>query len=52
MIGAVLQALPEVALGCDDHVQHSAHGAVRVDPAKGETKVDDLALAVRRSGRL
>ncbi|MFJ4690375.1 metal-sensitive transcriptional regulator [Streptomyces sp. NPDC088766] len=52
-IGAVTRALQEVALGLlDDHVRHCVSDAARSDPAAGEAKLGELALALRRTLRL
>ncbi|MCZ4508748.1 metal-sensitive transcriptional regulator [Streptomyces sp. ActVer] len=52
-ISAVTRALQEVALGLlDDHVRHCVTDAARSDPAAGEGKLGELALALRRTLRL
>ncbi len=52
-ISAVNRALQEVALGLlDDHVRHCVTDAARSDPEAGEAKLDELALALRRTLRL
>jgi DNA-binding FrmR family transcriptional regulator len=52
-ITAATHALQEVALGLlDDHVRHCVQEAVRSDPAAGEAKYAELAIALRRTLRL
>ncbi|MFE7040327.1 metal-sensitive transcriptional regulator [Streptomyces atratus] len=54
-ISAVTHALQEVALGllsAYDHVRHCVTDAARSEPAKGEAKLDELTLALRRVLRL
>ncbi|CAL9677885.1 Copper-sensing transcriptional repressor RicR (plasmid) [Streptomyces sp. enrichment culture] len=52
-ISAVTRALQEVAVGLlDDHIRHCVHDAVRTDDAVGEAKLEELALALRRTLRL
>ncbi|WP_338673428.1 metal-sensitive transcriptional regulator [Streptomyces sp. SCSIO 30461] len=52
-ISAVTRALQEVALGLlDDHLRHCVTDAARSDPAAGEEKLAELALALRRTLRL
>ncbi|WP_328478397.1 MULTISPECIES: metal-sensitive transcriptional regulator [unclassified Streptomyces] len=52
-ISAVTRALQEVALGLlNDHVRHCVTDAARSDPAAGEAKLGELALALRRTLRL
>ncbi|MER5618626.1 MULTISPECIES: metal-sensitive transcriptional regulator [unclassified Streptomyces] len=52
-ISAVTHALQEVALGLlDDHLRHCVTDAARSEPAKGEAKLDELTLALRRVLRL
>ncbi|MGW7304448.1 metal-sensitive transcriptional regulator [Streptomyces sp. NPDC054835] len=52
-ISAVNRALQEVALGLlDDHVRHCVTDAARSNPAEGEAKLAELALALRRTLRL
>jgi DNA-binding FrmR family transcriptional regulator len=52
-ISAVTRALQEVALGLlDDHVRHCVTDAARSDPAAGEARLDELALALRRTLRV
>lgn len=48
-ISAVNRALQEVALGLmDDHMRNCVIDAARSDPAEGEEKVTELAVAFRR----
>ncbi|MEV0411159.1 metal-sensitive transcriptional regulator [Streptomyces sp. NPDC050448] len=52
-ISAVNRALQEVALGLlDDHARHCVTDAARSDPEAAEAKLDELALALRRTLRL
>ncbi|MGW4103433.1 metal-sensitive transcriptional regulator [Streptomyces sp. NPDC004976] len=52
-ISAATRALQEVALGLlDDHVRRCVTDAARSDPAAGEAKLGELALALRRTLRL
>ncbi|MEU7429934.1 metal-sensitive transcriptional regulator [Streptomyces sioyaensis] len=52
-ISAVTRALHEVALGLlDDHVRHCVSDAVRSDPAEGDARFDEVAVALRRALRL
>ncbi|MHB9857057.1 metal-sensitive transcriptional regulator [Streptomyces sp. YIM S03343] len=52
-ISAVTRALQEVALGLlDEHAKHCVLDAARSDPAEAETKLGELALAMRRLTRM
>ncbi|WP_328690296.1 metal-sensing transcriptional repressor [Streptomyces phaeochromogenes] len=52
-IGAVTGALQEVALGLlDDHARNCLLNAARSSPEAAETKLDELALAMRRLTRM
>ncbi|MGW3938513.1 metal-sensitive transcriptional regulator [Streptomyces sp. NBC_00024] len=52
-IGAVTRALQEVALGLlDDHARNCLLTAARSDPEEADTKLDELALAMRRLTRM
>ena len=52
-ISAVTRALQEVALGLlDDHARHCVLDAARSDPEEAETKLAELALAMRRLTRM
>jgi DNA-binding FrmR family transcriptional regulator len=52
-IAAVIRALQQVALGLlDDHIRHCLLTAVHADPAQATAKLDELAVALRRTLRL
>ncbi|MYX38940.1 MULTISPECIES: metal-sensitive transcriptional regulator [unclassified Streptomyces] len=52
-ISAATHALQEVALALlDDHMRHCVTNAARSDPPAGEEKLDELAVALRRTLRL
>lgn len=52
-INAVTRALQQVALGLlDEHMRHCVLDAARSDPATGEAKLDELAIALGRTLRV
>ena len=52
-VSAVTRALQQVALGLvDDHLRHCVLDAARSSTAEGEAKLDELAVALRRTLRL
>jgi DNA-binding FrmR family transcriptional regulator len=52
-INAVTKALEQVALGLlDEHMRHCVLDAATSDPAAGEAKLAELAVALRRTMRV
>ena len=52
-INAVTSALQQVALGLlDDHMRHCVLDAARSNPADGEERLAELAIALRRTLRV